>query len=134
MANTTINGIVLQDMTNAFITENAEQKTSNLTVIPLYLADSQDTEVFDFGGVTKTISLSGFYIHDTPANLKTWIDSVDALQQGHQDVDAGAPYTFVDDLRGTLKVKVMDFTSSQAPGEPTRISWTLKLVESSTNA
>ena len=134
MGNTTIGGITLHDGTNSVITDNSQRKTSSLTVMPLYLSDSDGTNVFDFGGVVKTITLNGFYIDTSIANLKTWTDSIEALQQGHQDIDAGAPYDFVDDLRGTLKVKVMDFNSAFAEGDPTRVIWTMTLVESSTNA
>ncbi len=105
-----------------------------MSVLPLYLNDSDLTDVFDFGGTVKTINLTGSYIADTVAELKTWIDSIEALIQGHQDVQAGAPYSLVDDLRGTIKVKILNFHSTFVQGEPTRISWTLKLVQSSENA
>ena len=134
MSNTTINSIILHDGSSAIITENSCSKDSSLAIMPLYLSDSDETDVFDYGGVTKTISLNGVYIAESTTNLKTWIDSVEALQQGHQDVDAGAPYTFVDDLRGTLKVKVLNFSSTAVEGQPTKITWSIKIVESSTNA
>ncbi len=92
------------------------------------------TDVFDFGGSVQTISLSGSYVGANVAALKTWVDSVAALIQGHQDKQAGAPYIFVDDLRGTLKVKVLSFNSTIIQGEPTRVGWILKVVESGENA
>ena len=134
MANTTISGITLHDGANAIIIENDCRKEAVLTVLPLYLNDSDLTDVFDFGGTIKVINLTGIYIGANIAALKTWVDSVEALIQGHQDVQAGAPYTFVDDLRGTIKVKILDFNSTKAEGESTKIAWTLKLVQSSTNA
>ena len=134
MANTTLGGITLHNGTSTVITDNTTRKESILSVMPLYLSDSDATDVFDFGGTVKTITLTGFYIDTSTANLKTWVDSIEALQQGHQDIDAGAPYTFVDDLRGTLKVKVIDFSSTFQEGDPTRINWSIKLVQSSTNA
>ena len=134
MANTTISGITLHDGANAIIIENDCRKEAVLTVLPLYLNDSDLTDVFDFGGTIKVINLTGVYIGADMAALKTWVDSVEALIQGHQDVQAGAPYTFVDDLRGTIKVKILDFNSTKAEGESTKIAWTLKLVQSSTNA
>lgn len=134
MANTTINSLVFHNGTDTVMNENDLRKESNLSVLPLYLSDSDATDVFDFGGVTKTINLSGVYIADTVAALKTWIDARESLQQGHQDVAAGAPYTMVDDLRGTIKVKVLSFSSTFVEGNPTQITWTIKLVESSTNA
>lgn len=134
MANITLGGVTLHDGSAAVIIENDCRKESVLTILPLYLSDSDLTDVFDFGGTIKLITLTGVYIGANIAALKTWIDSVEALQQGHQDVDAGAPYTFVDDLRGTIKVKVIDFNSTKTEGDSTRISWIIKLVQSSTNA
>lgn len=134
MANTTLSNVTLHDGANAVISENDCRKESVLTILPLYLSDSDLTDVFDFGGVIKLITLTGVYIGANVAALKSWVDSVEALQQGHQDIDAGAPYTFVDDLRGSIKVKILDFTSTKTEGDSTRISWTIKLVQSSTNA
>ena len=140
MANTTLYGgedsvtITLHDGANAIIKENDCTKDSSLAIMPLYLKDSDETDVFDYGGVTKTITLSGVYLATSTANLKTWIDSLEALQNGHQDTSAGYPLTFVDDLRGTIKVKILSFNSPFMEAEPTKINWTLKLVHSSTNA
>jgi len=105
-----------------------------LTVLPLYLSDSDETDVFDYGGTTKIITLTGIYMGANVATLKTFVDSVEALIQGHQDVQAGYPLTFTDDLRGTIKVKIFDFNSTFAEGHSTKIDWTLKLVQSNTNA
>ncbi len=134
MANTTISGITLHDGANAIIKDNDCSKKSNLAIMPLYLSDSDNTDVFDYGGVIKTITFSGVYLDTSTANLKTWIDSLEALQQGHQDTDSGYPLTLVDDLRGTIKVKVLSFNSTFVEAETTKINWTLKLVQSSTNA
>jgi hypothetical protein len=134
MSNTTLNGITLHDGSTAVITDNDCMKKATLIVMPLYLNDSDQTDVFDFGGAVKTINLSGTYIASDVASLKTWVDSVEALIQGHQDIDAGAPYDLVDDLRGTIKVKVFDFNTVYTRGDPTQVSWTIKLVQSSTNS
>ena len=134
MANTTLGGITLHDGASANIIENDCRKEAVLTVLPLYLNDSDLTDVFDFGGTIKIITLTGIYIGANIAALKTWIDSVEALIQGHQDIDAGAPYTFADDLRGTIKVKILEFSSTKTEGDATKIAWTIKLVQSSENA
>jgi hypothetical protein len=134
MANTTIGSITLHDGASAIIVENNCRKESSVTVLPLYLSDSDQTDVFDFGGTVKLITLTGVYLGVNTAALKTWIDSVEVLIQGHQDTDAGYPLTFTDDLRGTIKVKIMDFDSTFAEGNQTRIDWSIKLVQSSTNA
>lgn len=134
MANTTLGSITLHDGINAIIQDNNCRKESILSVLPLYLSDADQTDVFDFGGVTKIINLTGVYLGTSIASLKSWVDSIEALQNGHQDTDAGYPLTFTDDLRGTIKVKVMDFDSTFTQGDPSRINWTLKLVQSSENA
>ena len=102
--------------------------------LPLYGNDSDATDVFDFGGVAKNIRLTGIYIGANVAALKSWIGSIEALQQGHQDKDAGAPYELVDDLRGTINVKVKSFGTSWISAETNKIGWTLNVVQSSTNS
>jgi len=134
MGNTTLGSVTLHDGSSAIITENNCRKESILTVLPLYFSDADETDVFDFGGTTKLINLQGSYSAATTAAVKTWLDSVEALIQGHQDTDAGYPLTFTDDLRGTIKVKIFDFDTAWTEGNPTRISWSMKLVQSSTNA
>jgi len=134
MGNTTLKNITLHNGTTTVIRENDCRKEAVLTILPLYLNDSDLTDVFDFGGTIKIITLTGSFVGANLAAVKTWVDSVDALIQGHQDIAAGAPYTFVDDLRGTIKVKILDFNSTFLEADPVRITWALKLVESSTNA
>lgn len=138
MVSTTLNApaglITLHNGANAIIKSNVVSKKSNLAIMPLYLSDSDDTDVFDYGGVTKLITLTGVFIAETIAELKSWIDSIEAVQNGHQDTDANYPMMFNDDLRGSLYVKVKDFTSEWNEAEPTKINWSLKLVQSSTNA
>lgn len=134
MVNTTIAGIILHNGSNAVITENQCDKETFLVEMPLYGNDSDETDVFDFGGVTRNIRLTGIYIGANVAALKIWIESIEALQQGHQDKDAGAPYELVDDLRGTINVKVKSFGTSYIEAAPTKIGWTLNIVESSENA
>ena len=133
MADTTLNSVVIHNGTTKVIIRNFVAKESNLTPMPLYGNDSDATDVFDFGGVTKTISLKGVYVADTVAELKTWIDSIEALQQGKQDVSEGAPYEFVDDLRGTMNVKVSGFNSEYVEGSVTKIEWNLDLIQASSN-
>ncbi len=134
MANTTLKDVIIQGDGNSFIRENIVRKEATLSILPLYLQDSDLTDVFDFGGTIKIITLNGVYIGTNEAAVKTFIDSVEVLIQGHQDIQAGYPLTFIDDRRGTLKVKVMDFESIFVAGWPTACTWTLKLVQSSTNA
>ena len=134
MSNTTLGGVTLHDGSSVIIVENDCRKEAILTVLPLYLSDSDETDVFDYGGTTKIITLTGIYMGANVATLKTWVDSVETLIQGHQDVQAGYPLTLTDDLRGTIKVKIFDFNSTFNEGQSTKIDWTIKLVQSNTNA
>lgn len=133
MGSTTLKTVTLDGDGRALIIENTARKEAPLIPMPLYLSDSNLTDVFDFGGVIKTFTLTGTYT-GTLAQQISFIDSIEAFLQGHQDTSAGYPITFTDDLRGTKKVKVMDFDSTKVEGQPTRITWTLKLVESSSSA
>ena len=134
MGDTSIAGIVIDNGGSVVVTENDCKKESSLAIMPLYLSDADKTDIFDYGGVVKTITLSGSYTAATVAAIKTWIESIEALQNGHQDTDIGYPLTFIDDLRGTIKVKIMDFSSTKTEAAVSRITWSLKLVQSSTNA
>ncbi len=105
-----------------------------MAILPLYLLDSDETDVFDFGGVVKLITLNGIFVGSNEAGVKTFVDAMEALLQGAQDVGNGYPLTLTDDRRGTLIVKIIDFESIFVAGYPTACTWTLKLVQSSTNA
>jgi hypothetical protein len=128
MANTTLNSIVLHNGSDKVITENHCGKESNLVPQPLYGYDSDQTDVFDFGGAIKTITLSGFYIAEDVEDQFSFIDSIEALAPGKQD----SPIELVDDLRGTINVKVNSVNTDKTSGEPSRITWEIKLINSST--
>ena len=144
MANTTITTplshrlaggtITLNGGTSSFIQSNQSKKESILTPLPLYLTDSEDTEVFDYGGTIKSINITGVYVGTTVANIKQFIDDMEGLIQGHQEPSDGYPLSLVDDYRGTVLVKIMDFDSTNEAAETLIIRWTLKTVQASTNA
>ena len=133
---TTLINITLDGDGKSFIIDNTVRKEAILIIQPLYLRDSDETDVLDFGGTIKTITLTGIYDDGSRAALKTFIESVEALIQGQQDPKSDPPYPldFADELRGNIKVKLMDFESSQTAGEVTKGIWTLKLVQSSERA
>lgn len=137
MANTTLGTLTLGGDGTAIIMENTSRKEAVLAVLPLYLNDSDNTDVFDFGGTIRTIDLSGKYIGGSISANKTFIDALEALIQGDQSVQAGYPLTFTDDLRAPsgMKVKIMECSSTMIDTEGIeQCTWTLKLVQSSTNA
>lgn len=155
MANTTLGSLTLQGDSKSFIGECSIRKESNLTPMPLYLLDSNETDVFDYGGVVKTINISGVFIGTcgvvdcggltpaecealknalTIADCKAFITSCQSLIQGQQDTGSGYPISFVDDYRGTIKVKINECQTDTISGEPSIVRWSFKLVESSTNS
>ena len=64
IANTTlgnpphVNNVILQGDGNSFIRGNPVRKEGKLAILPLYLLDSDLTDVFDFGGTVKMITLN----------------------------------------------------------------------------
>jgi hypothetical protein len=139
VANTTLGGVTLNGDSKSFIAEKSVRKEALVTPMPLYGLDSEDTDIFDFGGVIKSINISGVYVDTTIANIQSFIQSCENLIQGQQDKEAGYPLTFVDDYHknssgGNMKVKIMDFESTASAGSPLIIRWTFKLFEASENA
>jgi hypothetical protein len=127
--------ITLSGDGKSFIQENTARKESDITPMPLYTQDSDQTDVFDFGGTVKTLTILGVYVDSSGiSGLKVFVDDMEAIIQGAQDQSDGYPLTFTDDLRGTIKVKVADFESTLVSGDVTFLTWTLKLIQSSTNS
>jgi len=123
MGSYTLNSINLGD-----VAEETQRKEANLSPTPMYDRDSDETDVFDFGGCTRVITVMGKY-SDTNANMTTFIESIEAMIQGHQDNAAGFPVDFVSDMRGTIKVKVAEFEWTKIEGIESFIAYTIKLFE-----
>jgi hypothetical protein len=104
------------------------RKESNLTPMPLFGFDSNQTDVFDFGGATRTITLSCVHI-GTPAEHATfWTNVLSPLVNGNQ----ATVTVYISTLLGTLNVKIMDIDLSFVGGDVRRLRYTIKLIESST--
>ena len=130
MVNSTIGGtFVLEGDGQSFIGDNSAKKEAILTPMPLYLLDADETEVFDFGGVIKTISLTGVFIAVSIENAETFITNIESLIQGHQDNAAGYPKEFVDDYRGTINVFIQSCETTKEAGEPLIVRWSIKLIQ-----
>lgn len=134
MGNVTIGTLTLQGDDKSFVGEISSRKESVLTPMPFYTLDSDQTDVFDFGGVVKTINVSGVFIGTSNSDCITFKNAFEGLQQGHQDNISGYPITFVQDIIETIYVKIMDSEWTNVGGEPFIIRWNLKLVESSQNS
>lgn len=113
------------------VQEESVKKEAMLTVTPAYLLDSDETYVFDFGGAQRTINIVGKYTGSLN-EIKSFINSLQGLVQGHQDFKAGYPKDYVSDLLGTVKVKIMSFEFTWVAGEPSVVYYNLRLIESST--
>ena len=81
----TIGSLTLEGDNKSFIDDNSGKKESLLTPIPLYTKDSNETEVFDYGGTIKTIHLSGIFIGSTKAECKQFITDIESYINGEQD-------------------------------------------------
>ena len=109
-----------------------------MTLAPLVFNDSGNTDVIDFGGVIRTIDITGI-IKDTPANLAIDKHALNGLIQGNQDLSTGYPLTYTSDIEkgndGTsaIKVKVQRVRSTHVGGSPRRLAYIISMVESSTN-
>lgn len=134
MADTTLGTVTLENQTSTFIQDNTCRKEAILTPMPFYLLDSNNTDVYDFGGCIKTVTLNGIYVGTSIATVKTFIDSLEAVVNGAQDLSNGYPLDLVDDTRGTIKVKVMDIETSKVSGNPIMCTWSTKLIQASENA
>ena len=99
MANTTLGGTILEGDGKAFIIDNGARKESNLTPLPLYTKNSDETDVFDFGGVIRVINLQGVYVGTSAADVEQFISTIEYKIQGEQSVERGYPVEFVDDYR-----------------------------------
>jgi len=113
------------------VQEENIKKESFITQMPAYLLDSDETYAFDFGGAVRTVTITG-RATGTLAQIQALITSIEALIQGHQDIDAGYPKDYISDLKGTIKVKILDFDYTWYAGDPNQLYYTLKLIEAST--
>lgn len=114
------------------IQEEQVRKEANMNINPLWFSDSNNTDVLDWGGATRTITITGI-ISDTPANIVTAIGQLDALVNGWQTSANGYPKNYVSDKYGTKKVKFLDVVTTSIAGFPRRLAYTIRMVESSLN-
>lgn len=134
MVNTTLGTLTLEGDGQAFIAECSARKEAMLSPLPLYGFDSSDTEVFDYGGTIKTINIQGIFVATNKTDAQTFVSTIEGLIQGDQSTNNSYPKSFIDDYRGTIKVKIMDCETTKTAGEPLIVRWSLKLVEASDSA
>jgi hypothetical protein len=96
MAVPTVGGVTLDNVSSIAYT-----KDGNIIPLPLPGSDSDGTETWDMLGVTKILTLTGFYIGAT-ATVKASIDSIANLVNG----DQSSSVSLITDEIGTISVKI----------------------------
>lgn len=115
----TLNGINL-----GIITKETQAKNSNLFINPLPLSDSSQSILLDVFGTQRDITITGEIVGNT-STLTGFISNIEAIQNGKQE---GVAY--VGDLVTSSKnVFINTFDWDYNGGEPTRLTYTLGLIE-----
>lgn len=116
----TLNGNDLEKVRNIITTKN-----SGLIVYPIPLADSSNTVTFDMIGTTKIIKVIGTFVGTSTALANKRI-IFDALCNGNQT----SAYTFITNLGGNIKVKILDITWTEMEGYVNKLDYEMNLTES----
>ena len=118
---TTLDGNDLGEVQNEKVRKEAQLET-----FPIALTDSDETDVFDYGGVIKTITVDTLKT-GTLSDLQSLKDAIEAILNGDQSITV--PY--VSEVHGTLYVKIRDVDYTFISGVPEQLRMTTHLVESS---
>jgi hypothetical protein len=104
-------------------------KIASLLVLPMPISDSDDTQVYDFGGATRTITITGVIV-GTANHTQFKSDFIDDILDG----DQSAPVDYVSDTMGgvTYKVKIDNIDTSYRSGVPESLEYTIKMIEADT--
>lgn len=115
----TLGGIALGTVTSETVS-----KQGNLTPIPLLFLDADKTNVFDYGGVTRVITIEGYFNGTLAANL-TSIQNIEALQAGNQ-IDT---IVYDSDFRADMNVKIEKIDSTITGGTPRILVYTISMIQ-----
>jgi len=108
------------------------RKSTFIQAVPLFGSDSSNTDVWDYGGVVRRITLEVKKI-DTSANLATFVAALYTLANGDQSTDNNYPVNFTSDMLGAnIKVKFETIDHTWVAGSPTILNYTIVMIESST--
>lgn len=109
------------------VTHETISKNANLMIIPMPLSDSNSTDVFDYMGTTREITIEGNFNSSNTGSVLGFIGSIQAFVFGQQ---AYAWYNS-DVIAGSIPVKVSYVNIEKAGGEPiTFVKWNAKFTES----
>lgn len=107
------------------ITSESQTKESNLFFFPIPGSDSSSAFLIDLMGTSRTITIEGSKISSTKADMTSFIESIEALQNGNQSA-----VTYVGDFITTNKsVQIQTFTWNWTEADVGRIKYTLTLLE-----
>jgi len=108
------------------------KKSANLMELPMPLSDSSDTDVFDFMGCTKKITLNGVFdaANNGSSAIIGFTGSVDSLIQGQQTYSTLKSIN----IAGSLIVKADNFNYDYLRGNPNSIRYNLTLIQTTTTS
>lgn len=122
MAVPTLNGLSLGNVSTISGT-----KSANLVPLSFAGQDSDQTELFDMFGVTRTLTISGTFTGTSYSSIKTDIEAIEALISGAQT----STVNFVSDEMGTVTVMVNTFDYTwNVPSN--NAAYTITLLEGTT--
>jgi hypothetical protein len=106
------------------VTSERSSKSSNLFQQALPRSDSDDAILLDLLGNVRTIIIEG-YKTGVVADLRTFIQNIEALQNGAQD-----GMTFVSSWTNSNKTVLIDsFEHSKSEADESRVTYSLTLIE-----
>jgi len=108
------------------VQREAVKKDANLVILPLPMSDASKTDVFDYMGVTKTIDVEGIYVGNNIGSIAGWIGSMSSLVDGQQT----GPSTYVSTIIGSNVIKIWYFNYDWIQGDPNKVSYSLRMIES----
>lgn len=123
----------LHNGTTMIVTSERIRKASPLAVLSMPLSGSDYTQVIDAMGVIREVTIDGVII-DTLANIRTFILASEGLVNGDQNrtkTAEGYSYYTPTITNVEVKVKIESFDYTFEGGDPNKLHYTLKTVETS---
>ena len=116
---TTLNGLSL-----GIVVKESSDLRSDLEIMNMPMSPSSETQLWDMDGTKRKIRLLGVYINNSGVSaLKTWKDSIEALQNGSQVV-----IPFVSDLL-EINCMITSFKWDFVAAEVNALRYSIELVE-----
>lgn len=106
------------------VSSETSAKSSNLFNFPMPLSDSDEAILMDIFGTSRIITLEGVKTGEI-AELRTFVNNIEALQNGQQD-----NLTFVSSWTNSDKeVLIQDFSHTKVSADESKVGYSLSLVE-----